>query len=311
MAERTAVPLSIDASGGSRGRMMRLATMAAVGVASLLIAAKLAAWIATGSVALLSTLVNSALDAVASVLNFVAVRQALTPADDEHRFGHGKAEPLAGLGQSAFIAGSALFVMGEAGKRLFVPEPVVRSNIGIAVMVVSVVLTLFLLRFQRMVVRETGSLAVRANSTHYAGDLLMNVAVIAALAAQSTLGWSFVDPVLAIVIALSLIWSAWRISKQSLDLLMDHELPEADRRRIVEISTGHPEVRNVHDLRTRSAGHDAFIQLHLELDPDIALSKAHVISDQVEDAIRAAYPNAEVIIHQDPAGLPEDRGGFG
>ena len=311
MAERTAVPLSIDASGGSRGRMMRLATMAAVGVASLLIAAKLAAWIATGSVALLSTLVDSALDAVASVLNFVAVRQALTPADDEHRFGHGKAEPLAGLGQSAFIAGSALFVMGEAGKRLFVPEPVVRSNIGIAVMVVSVVLTLFLLRFQRMVVRETGSLAVRADSTHYAGDLLMNVAVIAALAAQSTLGWSFVDPVLAIVIALSLIWSAWRISKQSLDLLMDHELPEADRRRIVEISTGHPEVRNVHDLRTRSAGHDAFIQLHLELDPDIALSKAHVISDQVEDAIRAAYPNAEVIIHQDPAGLPEDRGGFG
>lgn len=311
MAERTAVPLGVGDARASRGRMMRLATTAAVCVAALLIAAKLAAWIATGSVALLSTLVDSALDAVASVLNLVAVRQALTPADNEHRFGHGKAEPLAGLGQSAFIAGSALFVIGEAGKRLFVPEPVVRGEVGIAVMVVSVVLTLFLLRFQRMVVRETGSLAVRADSTHYAGDLLMNVAVIAALAVQSTLGWNFVDPVLAIVIALSLIWSAWRISKQSLDLLMDRELPEADRHRIVEISTSHPEVRNVHDLRTRSAGHDAFIQLHLELDPDIALSKAHIISDQVEQAILTAYPNAEVIIHQDPAGLSEERTPFG
>lgn len=311
MAERATVPLSKSDAGSSRGRMMRLATTAAVGVAALLIAAKLAAWIATGSVALLSTLVDSALDAVASVLNLVAVRQALTPADDEHRFGHGKAEPLAGLGQSAFIAGSALFVIGEAGKRLFVPEPVVRSNVGIVVMVVSVILTLFLLRFQRMVVRETGSLAVRADSTHYAGDLATNFAVIAALIVQSTLGWNFVDPALAIVIALSLIWSAWHISKQSLDLLMDRELPEADRRRIVEISKGHAEVRNVHDLRTRSAGHDSFIQLHLELDPDISLSKAHVISDQVEEAIRAAYPNAEVIIHQDPAGVPEERHAFG
>jgi ferrous-iron efflux pump FieF len=290
--------------------MMRLATIAAVAVAVALIAAKLGAWVATGSVALLSTLVDSAVDAVASVLNLIAVRQALQPADNEHRFGHGKAEPLAGLAQSAFIAGSALFVIGEAGKRLFAPEPVVHGDVGIVVMVISIVLTMLLLRFQRMVVRETGSLAVRADSTHYLGDLLMNGAVIAALVAQSALGWSFVDPVLAIVIAAILLRSAWMISRESLDLLMDRELPEADRRRIVAICTANPDVRNVHDLRTRSTGHDSFIQLHLELDPEIALSRAHVISDAVEDAIRAEFPDAEVIIHQDPAGVPEEHAEF-
>ena len=315
MADRATVPLTAETSrplrdDASCGRMMRLATVAAVAVALVLIAIKLGAWVATGSVALLSTMVDSAVDAVASVLNLIAVRQALQPADKEHRFGHGKAEPLAGLAQSAFIAGSALFVIGEAGKRLFAPEPVVRGDVGIVVMIVSIALTMLLLRFQRMVVRETGSLAVRADSTHYLGDLLMNGAVIAALVAQSALGWSFVDPILAIAIAAVLLFSSWRISRESLDLLMDHELPEADRRRIFDIASSHPEVRNIHDLRTRSTGHDAFIQFHLELDPDIALSKAHVISDAVEDSISAAFPAAEVIIHQDPAGVPEEHADF-
>ena len=307
MAERATVPLN---PRGRRGRLMRSATIAAVVVALLLIAAKLVAWIATGSVAILSTLVDSALDAVASFLNLVAVRQALTPADEEHRFGHGKAEPLAGLAQSAFIAGSALFVIGEAAKQFTDLHPVIHSDIGVAVMVLSVVLTFLLVRFQRLVVRETGSLAVRADSTHYLGDLLMNGGVIAALLVQPVLGWTFLDPALAIVIAVALLWNAWHISRQSLDLLMDRELPDADRRRIIAIATAHPQVRNVHDLRTRSSGHDAFIQLHLELDPEITLAQAHVISDAVESAINAAFPAAEVIIHQDPAGVPEPRPEF-
>jgi ferrous-iron efflux pump FieF len=290
--------------------MMRRATIAAVIVALLLIAMKLAAWIATGSVALLSTLVDSGLDLVSSILNLLAVRQALTPADNEHRFGHGKAEPIAGLGQSAFIAGSALFVIGEAGKHLFDLEPVANSTMGIVVMAVSMVLTFALVWFQRMVVRETGSLAVRADSSHYLGDLMMNGAVIVALVIQATLGWTFVDPLLAIAIAVSLIWSAWRISRQSFDLLMDHELPDADRQKIVAIAQAHPQVRNVHDLRTRSSGHDVFIQFHLELDSAITLAQAHVISDAVEDSIHAAYPTAEIIVHQDPAGVVESRAEF-
>ena len=307
MADRAALPLEKSVT---RGRMMRGATIAAVAVAVLLIAAKLAAWVATGSVALLSTLVDSALDLIASILNLVAVHQALTPADDEHRFGHGKAEPIAGLGQSAFIAGSALFVIGEAGKHLFDLQPVEHSTIGIAVMALSLVLTFGLVTFQRMVVRETGSLAVRADATHYLGDFLMSGAVIAALLAQQALGWTFLDPLLAIGIALSLIWSAWRISRRSFDLLMDRELPDADRQKIVAIARAHPQVRNVHDLRTRSSGYEAFIQFHLELDPAMTLVEAHVISDAVEDSIRAAFPAAEVIIHQDPAGIVEERAEF-
>jgi len=307
MAERETLP--VDARS-PRGRMMRRATVAAVAVALLLIGAKLVAWIATGSVALLSTLVDSSLDAIASILNLIAVRQALTPADKEHRFGHGKAEPIASLGQSAFIAGSALFVIGEAVKQLSDLHPIANSEIGIAVMVLSIALTFLLVRFQRLVVRETGSLAVRADSIHYLGDLLMNGGVIAALVIQPLLGWTFVDPVLAMVIALSLLWSAWHILRQSLDLLMDHELPNADRQRIIAIASAHPQVRNVHDLRTRSSGHDTFIQLHLELDPEITLAQAHVISDSVEQTINAAFPAAEVIIHQDPAGIAEPRAEF-
>ncbi len=315
MADRSAVPLNDHErrplrDDKSRGRKMRLATAAAVAVAVVLIAVKLVAWIGTGSVALLSTLVDSAVDAVASVLNLIAVHQALQPADREHRFGHGKAEPLAGLGQSAFIAGSALFVIGEAGKRLFAPEPVVRSGLGIAVMVVSIVLTLVLLRFQRLVVRETGSLAVRADSTHYLGDFLMNGAVVVGLVVQSTLGWGLVDPLLAIVIALVLLRSAWEISRNSLDLLMDHELPEADRRRIFEIVSAHPEVRNVHDLRTRSTGHEFVHPASPRTRPGHRPQQGACHQRRGRNSIRAAFPTAEVMIHQDPAGVEEERTEF-
>ncbi len=304
MADRASVPLS------ARAPMMRLATRAAVAVAALLIAAKLAAWVATGSVALLSTLVDSTLDAAASVINLLAVRSSLQPADREHRFGHGKAEPLAGLGQSAFIAGSALFVIVEAGQRLFAPEPVRRSGIGIAVMALSAALTLLLVYFQRRVVRETGSIAIRADKAHYTGDLLMNLAVIVSLALGERLGWAALDPLLAIVIALSLLWSSARIARSSMDVLMDREMPDEARARIVEISRAEPGVRNVHDLRTRSTGAVEFIQFHLELDPDITLRQAHVISDAVEARLRAAFPNSEIIVHQDPAGIDEPRADF-
>lgn len=307
MAERTAVSVN---AGTARGDLMRWATYAAVAVATLLIVAKLGAWVATGSVALMSTLVDSVLDAGASVINLLAVRHALQPADNEHRFGHGKAEPLAGLGQSAFIAGSALFVVGEAVHRLVHPDPVVRNEVGIAVMVLSVVLTLGLLRFQRRVVRQTQSLAIKADASHYFGDLLMNCAVIGSLVIDRLFGWEFVDPLLAIGIAGLLLWSAGTISFQSLNLLMDREFPDPERDRIKTICLAHPKVRNVHDLRTRSAGHHGFIQLHLELDPEITLRQAHIISDDVEAEIQKAFPAAEVIIHQDPAGIEEPREEF-
>ena len=288
------------------GRLMRIASLVSVSVAGTLILLKFFAWAATGSVAMLSSLIDSALDAAASIVNLIAVRQALTPADREHRFGHGKAEALAGLVQAAFIAGSAFFLLFEAGDRLFNPRPVTRDGIGIAVMVVSIVLTLGLVLFQRHVVRRSGSLAIGADSLHYTGDLLANVAVIVALVLSARLGWQMADPLFAVLIAGYIGHGAWQIVRLSLNQLMDRELPDEERRRIRELALAHPEVIGLHDLRTRTSGTQTFIQLHLVLPRDLILMRAHEIADQVEAEIQAAYPAAEVMIHQDPEGVEEE-----
>ncbi|CAA7614704.1 cation diffusion facilitator family transporter [Magnetospirillum sp. UT-4] len=291
-------------------RLMRLATYAAVATAATLIVAKLAAWAATGSVALLSTLIDSALDAAASLINLWAVRHALTPADREHRFGHGKAEPLAGLGQAAFIFGSSALLLVEASDRLAHPVPVVRGEVGIAVMVFSIALTAGLVAFQKYVLRHTDSVAITADSLHYTGDVLINGSVIVSLLLAMTVGWTAADPIFAIAISVFLVWNAWQILANSFDMLMDKELPEEDRERILEIARAHPDVLGVHDLRTRLSGQQGFIQLHLELDGTLPLVRAHDIADHVETAIMAAFPKFDVIIHQDPKGVDERRAEF-
>ena len=291
-------------------RLMRLATYASVATALTLIVAKLAAWALTGSVAILSTLIDSTLDAAASLVNLWAVRHALTPPDHDHSFGHGKAEPLAGLGQAAFILGSGVLLLVEAVKRFFQPEEVTQGLVGIAVMAFSIVMTLALVAFQKHVLTRANSVAIAADSLHYSGDVLINGSVIVSLAAGMLLGWTFLDPLFAIAIALFLLWNAWGIATGSLDMLMDRELDETERAKIVAIARSHPEVRDLHDLRTRLSGQVGFIQMHLELDPDLPLVRAHAIADHVERAIEAAFPNFEVIIHQDPAGIRETHHGF-
>lgn len=292
------------------GRLMRRATYASVAVATMLIGAKLFAYLMTDSVSLLSTLLDSLLDAAASLVNLVAVRTALTPADAEHRFGHGKAEPLAALGQSAFIAGSALFLLVEAGNRVVNPSPLQNSGIGLVVMVFSIAATVLLVVYQRHVIRLTNSVAIRADSIHYVSDLLVNGAVIAALLLWRQFGWALADPIFAAGVGIYILFTAWRIARGSLDLLMDRELPDAARHRIREIALGNPVVRELHDLRTRSSGQATFIQFHLELDGAMALTQAHAVSDEVEDAILMEFPGAEIIIHEDPAGVPERRRPF-
>ena len=291
-------------------RLMRSATYASVATASVLIVVKLGAWVATGSLSMLSTLVDSLLDVVASLVNLVAVRHALTPPDREHRFGHGKAEPLAALGQAAFIAGSAVFLLFEAVHRLYEPRAVMHSDVGIGVMVFAIVLTFALTRYQAFVVRKTGSLAIQADSLHYLGDLLVNVSVIVALLLVSQLGWVHADPLIGLGIVAYIVFNAWRIARGAFDMLMDRELPDEERQRIREIALAHPEVRDLHDLRTRASGPKLFIQLHLELDGGMSLSRAHEISDGVEAEIAAAFPGAEILIHQDPHGLEEPRARF-
>ncbi len=286
-------------------RMMRSATYASVTTAAILIATKLGAFLYTDSVALLSSLIDSVVDALASVISLLAVRHATTPADREHRFGHGKAEPLAALAQAMFVTGSAIFLIVEALRRLLDPPDLRHSEVGIAVMVLAIVLTFALTRYQAYVVRRTGSLAIKADALHYVGDLLINASVIVAILLVSQFGWRLADPIFGIAIAGVLLVSAVRIGRRSLDMLMDRELPEDDRRRILDIAEQHKEVMALHDLRTRSSGPDLFIQLHLELDGGLSLHRAHEIADEVEAEICAAFPKAEVIIHQDPHGVEE------
>ena len=292
-------------------RLVRSATYAAVGVAGVLIAVKLGAWLVTDSVSLLSSLVDSVMDVFASLINLVAVRHAMQPADAEHRFGHGKMESVAGLAQAAFIMGSGIFLIVEAVGRLVRPVELEMGAVGIGVMVFSMIATAFLVIFQRIVVRASGSVAIKADSLHYASDFLVNAGIIVALLLVVGLGWGLADPIAGILVAVIIIYSAVQIVRQSIDRLMDRELPDGERARISKIATAHPRVAGFHDLRTRSAGLDTFIQIHIEMDGAITLDDAHEICDAVEADIMAAYPSAEVMIHADPEGIEESHTHFG
>ena len=287
--------------------LMKSATYAAVSVAVILVGIKLWAWLLTGSVAMLGSLVDSALDTMVSALNLAAVHAAVTPADREHRFGHGKAEAVAGLMQALVISGSALFLIVQSVQRIITPEPVERGVIGIGVMVVSIVLTLGLVAWQRYVINRSRSLAIKAENLHYASDLLMNFGVIVALLVTGLFGIPYVDPVIAIVIAGVLLNGARNIASQSFDMVMDKEFPEEDRQKIKDLVLAHDEVVAMHDLRTRSSGTVSFIQFHIELNPEMTLVESHKISDEVEALVAEIFPHSEILIHQDPYGIPEER----
>ena len=313
MADGALVPVSgaLSMAKGETekyGPLMRRAAFASLGVSIGLVVLKAAAYLLTNSVAMLASLADSALDLFSSTLNLFAIRSSLTPADEEHRFGHGKAEPLAGLAQGAFIAGSATFLIIQAINRFIVPEKLDHPNEGLAVMGISIVATLALVTYQRRVVKKTGSIAVSADRMHYASDLITNVGVVLAIGLTEWFHWKLADPVIALGIAAVLIGSAWSVFVQSYNQLMDRELPDSDRNKIKAIVMRHPEVLNLHDLRTRAAGVHTFIQFHIELDPTISITRAHEISDQVEREVCAEFPNSEVIIHQDPAGLERPAG---
>lgn len=286
-------------------RLMRTATNASVALAAILIGTKLVAWVLTDSVSLLASMMDSLMDIAASLINLVAVRHALTPADREHRFGHGKAEPLASLGQAAFIMGSGVFIVIQAVHRILHPAPLERTEVGIGVMVFAIIATAALVAYQRYVVARTGSTAIRADSLHYVTDVLVNGSVIVSLLLVTYLDWLYADPIFAIGIALYVLYSAWKIVREALRHLMDRELPDEERERIKAIVKAHPKVISMHELKTRRSGLQAFIQLHVEMDGGLSLTEAHDVSDEVEAAILAAFPNAEVIIHADPEGLME------
>jgi ferrous-iron efflux pump FieF len=290
-------------AGDERARLVRAATYASTSVALTLVVAKLVAWLLTGSVSLLSSLVDSSLDLLASAVTWLAVRHAMNPADREHRFGHGKAEALSALAQAGFILASTIGLVFAGVERLMMPHPIVREEIGIAVSLLSIVATAGLALFQRHVVRRTGSVAIGADALHYRSDLLVNVAVVVVLLVTARFGMVWLDGAAAIAIALYLLLGVRAIIGQALDVLMDRELPGPDRLRIETIVRAHPAARHLHGLRTRSSGSTRFIELHVAFDPDLSLTVAHRHGDEIEAAIKAAFPGAEVLLHHDPYGI--------
>ena len=280
-------------------RLLRLATRASLAVASILVVSKALAWWLSGSVSLLAGLTDSALDAVASFLNLLAVHYALRPADDDHRFGHGKAEALAGIAQALFIGGSAVLIGLQAVERLQAPQPLGDTAVGIAVMLLSLALTVALLALQRKVIRVTGSTAVRADSLHYRSDLLLNGSILLALL-LARFGWPQLDALFGLGIAFYILWSAVQIARESTAILMDKELPgdvsDDMARRVLAIDG----VQGVHDLRTRMSGNQWFVQLHIELPGQLPLHQAHSLCVQASEVIRQHYPKADVIVHADP-----------
>jgi len=293
-------PVPLTAVPEAAPRLMRWASIASMSVATVLIAAKTAAWLVTDSVSMLSSLIDSALDLVSSLITFLAIRLALTPADEDHRFGHGKAEALAGVAQAGFIAASAGGLLLTVIDRFLHPRPVQEVVVGALVSALAIMLSLGLMLFQGHVVRRTGSLAISADRAHYTTDFVTNIAVGIGIWLSSRLAQPLIDLAVAVGVALYLGAGAWTIGRHSIDVLMDRELPEEDRKRILDIAHRHPGVRSVHDLRTRSSGLTKFIQLHVVLHPNMSLGRAHIMGDSIQAAIEEAFPQAEVILHIDP-----------
>jgi ferrous-iron efflux pump FieF len=298
-------PTEQHSSAGESARLMRMATIASVATALLLISAKLFAYLQTGAVSILASLLDSLMDAVTSLVNFFAVRYALMPADHNHRFGHGKAESLAALFQAPFIIATSGFLVYEAVHRLLAPEPITAIRYGVYVMLLAIVVTAALVVFQLQVIRKTDSTAIKADSLHYRADVLSNAATLLAIVLANQ-GFTRADPILALGIAGYLLISTRAILGQAFNELLDRELPGAQRQVILEIATGHPAVHGVHDLRTRRSGRTPIVQMHIELDGNLSLRESHTIADAVEAAIHQRYPDADVVIHQDPKGLNEE-----
>lgn len=283
---------------------MQLAAYASVGVAAFLITVKFVAWFYSGAISLQATLIDSVLDAAASLVNLLAVKHSLEPPDEDHRFGHGKLEAIAALGQALIVTASAAWLIYEAGGRLYHPIPIEKTGLGVFVMGLSVISTFLLIRFQRQVVRKTNSSAIKADSIHYQSDLIINLGVIFSLSASALIGIHWIDPIIGAVIALYILYTAWLIILEAFNILMDHELPDEIRKTIRTVTlNSHPDIKGMHDLRTRSSGVRSFIQLHLELDKNMPLQKCHDIAEKVEADLHKHFPHAEILIHQDPEGL--------
>ncbi len=289
----------------ARGSLTQRAAMASVSMALMLIGLKAWAAYETGSVAMLGSLGDSGLDMVASLVTLISVRLAANPADTNHRYGYGKAEALAALFQAMIIALSALAIGWRGVSRMGVQATPQHPEMGIGVSIVAIVSTAILVLYQRSVVRRTGSVAIHADHVHYSSDLLLNASVIAALILEDYLHVRGADPVFGVGIAVWLLWQVRDIGRHAIEQLMDREWPAEKRDRFLAVARTHPELRNIHDVRTRSSGARDFVQLHVWVDPHKTIAEVHHSMDELESQLMTEFPGTEVMIHPEPVGHTE------
>ena len=289
--------------------LTRRVTLLSVATAAVLVSLKIVAFIASGSVALLASTADSGLDLVASLITFFAVRYAAAPPDAEHRFGHGKAEAFSSLVQAGLVFASAALIAREAVADFLHPHALQQERWALAVMGASIVLTAILIVAQTRVLKQAASVAVSGDRAHYATDFASNLVAMVGIGLAAWLGTNGIDAVAALIIAAILLWGAVSVFREASGQLMDHELPDAARARIVELMTEDPRLTDVHQLRTRASGPFMHIQMHIDLDPELTLETAHQVIVAAENRVLAAFPSADIIIHADPRGRAEPHGG--
>lgn len=290
-----------------KNSLKQLATLASIATAAILCLIKLAAAFYTGSLSVLSSMIDSMSDVFSSFISFIAVRFSSKAANEKHRYGYGKAEALSALFQSCFVAASGLFVIYEGIKRFFIPRELADTNIGLLVMIFSLVATLILISFQRYVVKKTDSLAVSADSMHYVVDVATNASVIATLVVVKLFEAYWFDTLAAVFVSIYLLKNAYELACEAVSMLMDRELPHEIRQNVESVVLEHGFVKGIHDLRTRDLGGIYMFEFHLELDGNLSLYETHELSNAVEESLQKVYPSSQIVVHQDPAGLKEDR----
>ena len=298
----------MSAAPQDTGTLNRSAALASIGTALFLLALKSwAAW-STGSTAMLGSLADTTLDLVASLVTLAGVWIAAMPADDKHRFGHGKAEAIAALFQIVLISISALGIAARAIEQLFAGTRTQAAAEGIGVSVAAIAVTLALIAWQRHVIGRTGSIAIQTDAVHYQSDLLLNGAVILALVLDQYAGFGRADPLFGFGIACWLGWGSWKASAQVIEQLMDHEWPQEKKERFLAVLARNPDITGVHDLRTRTSGNRDFVQFHVWVDPGMTIRDAHQVMDDIEERLQAEFPDVEILIHPDPEGLVNEEG---
>lgn len=305
---RTALPATGRLQPEEAARITRGAARLSIIVAVILVTMKLWAWLASGSVAMLSSFADSTLDLAASFFTYFAVRYAAQPPDREHRYGHGKAEAFAGLFQAGLVVVSAALILVEAIRRFYAPQPIAYGGESIGVMIVSIALTGWLVLMQTRAIRRTGSVATSGDRAHYFADVAANAVVILGLAAGAFFDQPIIDALAGVFVAMWLVYGAWIVASNAANHLMDREMADGDRARIKALALEDPAIKAVHDLRTRVSGPIIHIQFHADLEPTLTLEAAHRILVAAENRIRAIYPAADLLIHPDPSGRAEPHG---